>query len=331
MNLKYLYENTGHFWKRKIKKYFYVIFHFLLLKNKRDYDLLYIGFFGHPIILTLFPFFIGKFIVFDVFISVYDTMVFDRTKVKKYSILAFIFYLIDYFSCRLANIILLDTNEHIKYFSKTFKIKESKLQKVFVGSNEDLFYKRKKTRKDKKFVIGFYGHFLPLQGVPKIVKVAKKLKDYNDIKFEIIGEGITFEESINEAKGLNNIQFLGEKPYNQLPDYIKNWDLGLGIFGDTNKSLRVIPNKIFDYLYMEIPFLTKKSDAIQELFGNIEVITVENDIDKIVNKILYIKKNYNKIKPLFKKLKNETMIKLNKNLNEMLKNIYKTNTNKLKS
>ncbi len=313
--------------KGLVKKYFDVIFQFLLLKNKRNFDLIYIGFFGQPIVLTLFPFFFGKFIVFDAFISAYDTMIFDRKRANKYSLVALFFYLMDYFSFRLADTVLFDTDEHIKYSSEIFKLKKSKFKKIFIGANEDLFYKRKKTRKDKKFIVGFHGNFVPLQGVPNIVKVARKLKDHDDIIFEMIGDGITFEESKKEARGLNNIKFLGRRPNNQIPDYIKNWDLGLGIFGDTSKSSRVIPNKLFEILYMDIPFLTKESNAIKELFDDPNIITTENNVDKIANKILYIKKNYNKIKPLFEKLRKKAMLKLDQNLNKIIKNIENEKTN----
>lgn len=55
---------------------------------------------------------------------------------------------------------------------------------------------------------------------------------------------------------------------NSLPHYlIENCDLALGIFGNTNKAINAVPNKLIEALAMGIPTLTMNSPALREFFN----------------------------------------------------------------
>jgi|GEM_PF-5665935 len=49
--------------------------------------------------------------------------------------------------------------------------------------------------------------------------------------------------------------------------WIDKADLGLGIFGNTEKSKRVIPNKVFQLLMAGCPIITGDTPAIRELLA----------------------------------------------------------------
>ena len=119
--------------------------------------------------------------------------------------------------------------------------------------------------KDDCFTVIFHGKFIPLQGVQYIVQSAVYLSG-NNIKLKIIGDGQMKSEVVKMAKvrGLENIEFLDFMPAEQLPFHLSSAHVGLGIFGDTGKARRVIPNKAYEILAMGLPLITGDSEAVRE-------------------------------------------------------------------
>ncbi len=148
-----------------------------------------------------------------------------------------------------------------------------------------------------KFLIIFHGKFIPLQGISYIVKAAKILEQHKEIQFQIIGKGQDWEKVTTLAAELNvtNIDFLGRVTYKDLPSYISKADLCLGIFGDTTKTLRVIPNKVYEYISMKKPVISGNTPAIKELFEDRKNILLCNVADEkdIADKILILKEDDN--------------------------------------
>lgn len=221
-----------------------------------------------------------KKIIFDAFVSVYDTYVNDRKLVNENSFKAKFYFYLDKISCLLADVVVLDTIEHAKYFSNQFNIDSDKIKIIYVGSDDKIFSSQNNNHlikspsfSEKKFLVHFHGSFIPLQGIHFIVKAAKILENEN-ILFRIIGKGQTHDETITLAKDLKikNIDFIDCVRYSDLPNYINESDLCLGIFGDTEKSKRVIPNKVYECIAMKKPVLTGNSLAIKEVFTDKENI-----------------------------------------------------------
>src|SRR3989338_130275 len=98
-------------------KYFDLIKKHRQIKNQ--YDAMVVGFPGHQAMI-LAKVLCRKPIIFDAFLSLYDSMVFDRQTSQPKSIRALYYWLLDWISSRLADIVLLGTNEHINYFCDTF-------------------------------------------------------------------------------------------------------------------------------------------------------------------------------------------------------------------
>tara|TARA_Y100000310_G_C20684541_1_gene818124 strand:+ start:812 stop:1864 length:1053 start_codon:yes stop_codon:yes gene_type:complete len=261
---------------------------------KKDYDVLLVT--GKPVLFLswlLKPFHRKK-ILFDMFISDYDNLVNDRKLIKKNSIKAKLLWLIDKYSCNLSDKIILDTNEHIKYFVKEFKINSKKFNRILVGADND-FFKPTKTKLDKGFVVEFHGTFIPLQGIEYIINAAKLLEE-EDIKFRIIGIGQEHKRILKLAKNLKlrNIYFSNKNiSLENLSKEINSADICLGIFGRSDKTQKVIPNKAFEIIACKKPLITSKTPAIKELFQNKKncVLCKISDSDSLANSILYLKKD----------------------------------------
>jgi glycosyltransferase involved in cell wall biosynthesis len=65
--------------------------------------------------------------------------------------------------------------------------------------------------------------------------------------------------------GLRNVDFIPWVPFERLPDRIAAADVFLGIFGDTAKAGRVIPNKVFQGMAMGAAIVTRDSPAIRRV------------------------------------------------------------------
>ena len=148
-------------------------------KIKRQYDVMIVGFSGQ-LIMFLAKIISRKPIILDTFVSLYDTAVFDRQTCGFKSIKARYFYFLDKYSCKLADKCLLDTNEHINYFVKTFNLPKDNFARILVGSNNKIFYPRDDVKKNTdKFLVHFHGYIVPFHGVEYIVKAAKLLENEN--------------------------------------------------------------------------------------------------------------------------------------------------------
>lgn len=273
--------------------------YFKLRRLCKDADVIFVPAFCHqdvPIIKAL----TNKPVVFDPLISRYLSKVFDYKLVKTNSFRARKNFYKDKISMSKADIVLCDTKAHQEYYRETFNIPEKKLKVVEVGVNTDEFKKVGVSAETKKehFIVGFYGSFVPLQGVKKIIEAADILKDDTSIKFKIIGTGFEYESlydyAVNQLS-LKNIEFSGWVHYKNLADEMKDFDIALGIFGDSLKADLVIPNKIFHYAAMGLPVVTRKSKAITEIFSDNENICLtENNTASIADAIIKLKNDKNK-------------------------------------
>jgi glycosyltransferase involved in cell wall biosynthesis len=245
-----------------------VLLKFLSHKNE-DFDCVFVGFLGQPLV-PIIRMLTDKPIIFDAFLSTYDTMCFDRKKFKPDSPAGKFFYWLDRYSCEKADMVVLDTDAHIDYFSKTFGLPKEKFQRVFVGADESLFYPREVKREDNRFRAFYYSSFLPLHGTEYIVQAAVRLREQKEIEFVVVGRGTehTRIRTLAQSLGADNIRFIDWLPYEQLPLEIAQADICLGgHFSDIDKAGRVIAGKTFQFLAMKKPVI------VGDCAGNRELLT----------------------------------------------------------
>ncbi|MAG08767.1 glycosyl transferase family 1 [Candidatus Woesearchaeota archaeon] len=292
-----------------------VLLKFFFKMHKR-YDAVFVGFYGQ-LLVPIIRLFTKKPIFFDAFMSAYDTMVIDKRRVRRGSVIAGFLHYIDKKSCQLADLVFLDTNQHIDYFVKEFKVPRRKFRRILIGADDDIFYPKAQRKQGSDLVVEFHGNFIPLQGAEYIVKAAKILEEEN-IEFMVIGSGQTFSKcfSLSKELKLDNINFIGRKNPTEIPRYISSSDIGLGIFGSTEKTKRVIPNKSYEIIAMMKPLVTADTKASRELFVNKENVLFCNVADEksLAEAILTLKNNVKLRERIAKKgyylFKNKCSVKL---------------------
>lgn len=282
--------------KSYVGRYPKVLTKFICKKIKNDFDLIFVGFFGQPLV-PIIKRLSNKPIVFDAFLSAYDTMCFDRKRFKPYSLAGRSFYWLDKHSCDLADKVLLDTNAHIDYFVSTFQLDRKKFHRIFVGADDSVFYPRNLEKSSKgEFLVFYYGTYLPLHGIEHIIEAAKKLESYRDIKFKVVGRGKEYGKIMRLARKLDvkNVEFIDWVPYEKLSLEIVKADVCLGgHFSDVDKAKRVISGKTFQFIAMKKPVIVGDNPANRELLKDRRsALFVEHaNPDDLADKILELKDN----------------------------------------
>lgn len=263
------------------------------LRLDNDCDAVIIGFPGQEVMFLAKLLFFPKPIVFDVFTSHYMGYVFDRKYFSKNSWRAKYYKFLDRWSCKLADLVILDTQAHIDYFVKEFNLPTKKFRRIWLGANTRLHQPRKRAN-GGMFSVLFWGSFIPLQGVEHIVRAAKILEK-EPVVFNLIGYGQTYEKNKKLAQdlGIKNINFLGRVSDEALIEHIRETDACLGTFSDSLKADITIQNKIFESLASQKPIITEESSAIRELLkdGQGAVFCKKADPNDLADKILMLKNN----------------------------------------
>ncbi len=234
-----------------------------------DHDEVLTCYLGHLDVLLIWPFarLRGKRIIWDAFLSLYDTVVEDRRMVTPRHPLAHLLYAWEWLSCHAADRVILDTEAHAAYFARTFQVPATRLGRVFVGAEPEAFHPSPGgVAAGGEFLVLFYGQFIPLHGIETIVRAAR-LCDADPIRWVLIGRGqeeARIERLIAELRP-KRLERIAWVQYGELNDWIARADVCLGIFGTSDKAARVIPNKVFQILAAGKPLITRDSPAIREL------------------------------------------------------------------
>lgn len=274
--------------KRLAKLYFKLLF-----MSTKKYDVVFIGF-APQLIVPMFNFkFRKKQVVMDFFISVYDTMVFDRKKFTQNSLIGKFCKWLDKKCIAKADKVICDTNAHGDYFSEEFGKERSKVSTLYLEADESIYYKRQLEKPEQlkeKFVVLYFGSILPLQGVDIINGAIDILKDNDKLYFYMIGP---IKNQADKAKS-QNVEYIPWLAQEKLAEYIAYSDLCLaGHFNkDINKAKRTIPGKAYIYEAMDKPMILGENSANRELHSeNSKKYFVEMGNSKaLAEKILQVMK-----------------------------------------
>lgn len=262
--------------------------------NNPDYYIL--GFRGHEIFWIVRLIVRGKFLIFDEFVSPYDAMVNERRKIRSGSLLSYLLYRVERLMLQAADLILTDTEAHRIFFSRLFRIPQSKIVALPIATDEKLFapiirQSSKNRGQDRSFTILFYGSFLPLHGIDIIVQVAFRLRD-EPLHFILIGGNRQNSEDLREKiyeMDLHNVKHHRWVDFATLPELIDSCDLGLGgPFGNTGQGRRVVTGKTCQFLAMAKAVVVGQTEEDNGFIDKQNVLLVpQGDINSLTEAILW--------------------------------------------
>lgn len=236
-----------------------------------QYDLIFAGFYGYWLalesrLLNRSP------ILFDAFVSNYDTLVSDRKNIQPGSIPAQFLRWLDRAACRAAKRVLLDTHAQIDFFVREFNLPAGIFERVPVGAVDGLFHPDAATLPQSRLKILYYCTFLPLHGAPVIVEAANLIKDLN-CEIVLIGRGQEYPKTraLADQYKLSNLTFMDSLTLEDLAAEVRDADICLGgHFGSSPKAERTIPGKVYQFLAAGKPVIAARTPANLELLTHLE-------------------------------------------------------------
>lgn len=238
----------------------------------------------------------GPRIVFAPLVSVTETLVEDRRLYAPGSVAARMFRLLDWLCSRAADVTVVDTDEHRRYFIEELGVDPSRLLTCYLGAESAAFEHPTPSDSDapgpsaagaptgegmpaaagtaptterRRVRVLYFGQYLPLHGLDVIVDAVGRLAWRGDLVFTFLGTGperARIETMLKVTRA--DVRFVDWVPYEALRETIAEADIVLGIFGSSRKARMVIPNKVFEAAMVGRAVITADTPAVRELFEN---------------------------------------------------------------
>lgn len=265
--------------------------------SMREHDAVVVGYCGHIDIFFLAAFakLKRKPIIFDAFFSLYDTAISDWGLAPKNSLLARFCHFVDRSACRLAALVLVDTEAQSNFFRQEFGLAKEKVSWLYMGADDSVFTPCLERIRPDLFRVLYVGNYVPLHGVPIILQAARLL-DREDIEFWLVGEnhrGDTLLKNLLSDLNPERVKFYPWMVPHDLRTRLDQADVCLGIFGTSGKARRVIPGKAFLALAMGKPLITGDSMAARELLedGKNAILCEMGNPQALADAILRLKRD----------------------------------------
>jgi glycosyltransferase involved in cell wall biosynthesis len=230
----------------------------------RGANLLVAGFNGQLDVLVLRRLSGGRIpILFAPLVTVTETLIEDRQVYARASTAARLAAWLDRVALAAANLVLTDTEAHRGYLCETFGARPDRVWTLYLGAETGFYADRMPETGDAHSAL-FYGQYVPLHGAEVIVDAACRLGDR--LHFTLVGTGPLRGAVENRARGLEHVRFIDWVPYAELPRWIAQADLSLGVFGTSRKGSWVIPNKVYQAAAGARPIVTGDTPAVREIF-----------------------------------------------------------------
>jgi glycosyltransferase involved in cell wall biosynthesis len=241
----------------------------------------------------------NKKLVVEMHISLYDNYVKEHKSINADDKEAKAIMKHDILALTKSDYIIHSAKHELNYWEKLLGINIDQ-NKVFIAPNcnaSTTLTLKRSFMQDGVLRICWWGTFIPLHGLDKILQAMKILKE-KEVPFRCTLFGVdkpifyTYAEKI-QLEALEDHVFLRKDlnfPSGSLPMYlVDNCDLALGIFGDGDAACHALPNKLNEALSMGIPTLTMNAPALREFFNpETDFWTCEPSPESIAESILVI-------------------------------------------
>ena len=198
--------------------------------------------------------------------------------------------LIDAAALRAADIVVVDTEEHLEIVPAKYR---SKAVVVHVGAPTPWHAAARDLSATESATTGpstagpattgggplkvvFYGLYTPLQGTPVIGEALGRIAGA-PVEVTMIGRGQDEAETKRAAAGNQSVRWLDWVPAAELPALVASHDVCLGIFGTGDKALRVVPNKVFQGAAAGCAVITSDTAPQRRVLGDAAVLVPPGD------------------------------------------------------
>jgi glycosyltransferase involved in cell wall biosynthesis len=196
--------------------------------------------------------------------------------------------LIDAAALSAADIVLVDTEEHLEIVPEKYR---SKAIVVPVGAPTPWHAAARELPADadssEPMKAVFYGLYTPLQGTPVIGEALGRIAGA-PIEVTMIGGGQDEAETKRAAAANQSVRWLDWVPAAELPALVAAHDVCLGIFGTGDKALRVVPNKVFQGAAAGCAVITSGTAPQRRVLGDAAVLVPPGDPAALADALLQL-------------------------------------------
>jgi glycosyltransferase involved in cell wall biosynthesis len=188
--------------------------------------------------------------------------------------LARILYALERWACRRASGIVVLTPGIAENILRRGLAPQERVVLIPNGADVELFSPgppspelRRKLGWGERFVVLYAGAHGRANAVGQLVQAAERLRAHPEVLIASAGDGperIRWQDEAR-ARGLDNIQFLGPIPKDEMPELVRAADVGTAVLQRNPTFLTVYPNKIFDYMAAGRPTLLAIDGVAREL------------------------------------------------------------------
>jgi glycosyltransferase involved in cell wall biosynthesis len=186
---------------------------------------------------------------------------------------------------------------------------ENKVTYIAYGTDVDMFNPgvdgssiRAELGLQDKFVVLYTGALGQANDIDTILRAAERLKDEDEIRFVLFGDGKerTRLQSEAERMKLSNVIFAGVRAKKEMPQVVASADVCLAILQDIPMFRTTYPNKVFDYMaagratVLVIDGVSR--ELIESSYGGAYV--QPNDDKQLAETILDLSKNVDIVKQM---------------------------------
>jgi glycosyltransferase involved in cell wall biosynthesis len=182
--------------------------------------------------------------------------------------------LIDAAALRAADIVVVDTEEHLEIVPQKYR---RKVVVVHVGAPEPWHAAATELSVNTgppaaeggaPLKVVFYGLYTPLQGTPVIGEALGRIAGA-PVQVTMIGHGQDEAATRRAAAANTSVRWLDWVPAAELPALVAAHDVCLGIFGTGDKALRVVPNKVFQGAAAGCAVITSDTAPQRRVLGTV--------------------------------------------------------------
>jgi glycosyltransferase involved in cell wall biosynthesis len=175
--------------------------------------------------------------------------------------------LIDAAALRAADIVVVDTDEHLEIVPERYR---AKAVVVPVGAPAPWHKAAVEPSADasQPLKVVFYGLYTPLQGTP-VIGAALGAIAGAPVEVTMIGRGQDEAATKQAAAANQSVRWLDWVPAAELPALVAAHDVCLGIFGTSDKALRVVPNKVFQGAAAGCAVITSDTPPQRRVLGTV--------------------------------------------------------------
>jgi glycosyltransferase involved in cell wall biosynthesis len=221
------------------------------------FDVVIVGYPGHFDLPAARLLARGRPVVFNPLVSLHETLVQDRGRFAATSPAARMLRGLDRFALRHADLVVADTAQNARFLTGLADLPDERVAVCLVGAEERLF--RPGWSPPEAFQALFVGKLIPLHGLETILAAARLAPE---IPFRVVGSG-QLDGLLNDRPA--NVDWVEWVDYERLPAALHGAGCALGVFGNSGKAARVIPNKAFQALACGTPLVTADTPAAREL------------------------------------------------------------------